>query len=85
MIEKPKYAIEKQDIKVPHLAAGESAIIFQRHGKYERDKTSEQNGSITEDAVEGLTASNQVFFDELLKSEPNPEDIMALFVSSDTK
>lgn len=85
MIEKPKYTIEKQDIKVPRLSAGESAIIFQRHGKYERDKTSERSGSITEDAIEDLTARDQAFFDELIANEPNPEDVMVLFVSSDTR
>lgn len=70
---------------MPRLSAGESAIVFQRHGKYERDKTSEQSGSITSDAVEDLTASGQAFFNELLANEPNPEDVMVLFVSSDTK
>lgn len=85
MIEKQKITIEKTDIKVPRLSAGESAIVFQRHGKYERDKTSEQSGSITSDAVEDLTASGQAFFNELLANEPNPEDVMVLFVSSDTK
>ena len=85
MIERPTYAIEKEDIKVPSLSVGESAIVFQRHGKYERDKASERSGSVTADSVEDLTTRDQAFFDELLENEPNPEDVMVLFVSSDTK
>ncbi len=85
MIEKQTYAIEKEDIKVPNLSKGESAIVFQRHGKYERDKASPSSGSITEDAVEDLSADGKAFFDELLSSEQSPGDVMVFFVSSDTK
>lgn len=85
MIEKPTYAIEKEDIKVPILSDGESAIILQRHGKYERDKTSPESGSITEEAVKNLSANDKAFFDKLLSGEQNPEDVMVLFTSSDTR
>lgn len=85
MVENLNYTIEKQDIHVPRLSVGESAIVLQRHGKYERSETSERSGSITKDAIEELKASGQTFFKELLANEPNPENIMLLFVSSDTK
>lgn len=85
MTEKQTYAIEKEDIKVPNLLKGESAIVFQRHGKYERDKTNPNTGSITEDAVDDLSASGKAFFNQLLSGEQTPEDVMVFFVSSDTK
>ena len=85
MTEKPKYSIEKEDIKVPSLAEGESAVVFQRHGIYNRDKASESSGSITDEDAEGLSLRDQAFFEELLSGEENPEDVMVLFVSSDTK
>lgn len=85
MIEKPTYTIEQHDIRVPHLATGESAIVFQRHGKYERDLASDTSGSITEDSAKDLLTHDQSFFEDLLAHEPHPEDVMVLFVSSDTK
>ncbi len=37
--------IEKKIIKIPNPATSESAIVLQRHERYERDRESENAGS----------------------------------------
>ncbi len=77
--------IEKEDIKVPDLNPGESAIVLQRHEKYERDRASETTGSLIPEHAE--TAKNRYveYFNELFSQDNERADTMVLFVSSDTQ
>lgn len=76
--------IEKEDIKPPAIEPGGTAIIFQRHERYQRDRDAENSGSlITEDAEAARKRYDQ-FFEEELDMEGDVET-MVLFVSSDTQ
>lgn len=76
--------IEKEDIKVPHLEPGESAIILQRHEKYETDRASEATGSLIPEHAEQARERYKIFFEELLLQESG-DSTMLLFVSSDSQ
>jgi hypothetical protein len=75
--------IEKNDIKVPHLEAGSSAIVFQRHERYQRDNDAENAGSIVE--TDETKARDEAFFKDLLAQDVDGAETMVLFVSSDTQ
>jgi hypothetical protein len=76
--------IEKKDIHAPRLNIGSSAIVFQRHEKYERNPESDIAGSLIPDVIDEAKARDKEFFDDLL-SEDDGSDTMVLFVSSDTQ
>lgn len=76
--------IEKQDIVVPHLNPGESAIVFQRHEKYERDRDSEIAGSLIQEHAEAATERYKKYFTELF-SQDEAGETMLFFISSDTQ
>lgn len=81
--------IEKEDIKIPIInRAGDTSIVFQRHGKYDRNHASETAGSITPESAEELYVYDKQQFDDLFKYEnllENSGDVYVLFVSSDTQ
>lgn len=74
--------ITKQDISVPDLSPGDTAIVLQRHERYQRDKDSESAGSIFEQDAEVAFESYKLFFGELFENDPSTK---LLFVSSDTQ
>lgn len=75
--------IEKEDIKVPSLNNGDSAIIFQRHERYERDRSAENAGSLIPEHAEATRQRDVAFFEELFGDEDT--ETMVLFTSSDTQ
>ena len=77
-------SVEKDDIRVPKIKAGDSAIVLQRHEKYIRDKSSEQAGSICEEVIADARSRACSFFRDLL-SDDDAGETMVLFVASDTK
>ena len=77
--------IEKSDIKVPHLEPGTSAIVFQRHGKYDRDNMSETAGSLLADDAQATFERDITFFEDLLACDSDGNETMILFTSSDTQ
>lgn len=84
MTEKP-HKIEQQDIIVPSIGKGETAVVFQRHGKYIRDRDAENAGSLYEDNAEVVQQADEEWFQELLSSPQAREITYFLFVSSDTQ
>jgi hypothetical protein len=86
MSEFPIQKIEKEDIRAPHLEAGESAIVFQRHEKYDRTWDADSAGSIFVEHAEPAYKRDVEFFKELLKQDgPGSGETMVLFISSDTQ
>lgn len=83
MSEVPIQKIEKEDIKVPNLESGGSAIIFQRHERYERDRDAENAGSLFPEHAEAASERDVAFFKELFSNEDT--ETMILFTSSDTQ
>lgn len=77
--------VEKTDIQVPHLEKGSSAIIFQRHEKYDRDNTSETAGSLLEEDARAAFERYITFFEDLLANDTADSETMILFTSSDTQ
>lgn len=75
--------ITKEDIHVPEIEPGGSAIVFQRHEKYDRTRDSETAGSIFPEAAEDTYDRDKAFFEELLAD--GGEDTMVMVVSSDTQ
>lgn len=73
--------IEKEDIIIPELDAGETSIVFQRHGKYDRNRDSETAGSVTPESAEELFAYEKNLFDDVFQQE----NVYVLFTSSDTQ
>ena len=76
--------IEKEDIKVPRLNPGESAIVLQRHEKYERMRDSETAGSLIPEHAEAASERYQAYFKELFDQDIEAET-MLFFISSDTQ
>lgn len=85
MSEKQISKVEKSDIKVPSLENGTSAIVFQRHERYDRDNTSENAGSLFPEDAQQAFDRDRVFFDDLLAQDTADSQTMVLFVSSDTQ
>ena len=80
--EQPKVSkVEKEDIVIPELQTGETSIVFQRHGKYDRDRDSETAGSVTPENAQELFDYDKDTFDKLFAQE----DTYVLFTSSDTQ
>lgn len=73
--------VEKEDIILPELQVGETSIVFQRHGKYDRDRDSKTAGSVTPENSQELYDHDTETFDKLF-TQP---DTYVLFVSSDTQ
>lgn len=73
--------VEKEDIVIPELEVGQTSIVFQRHGKYDRSRDSETAGSVTVEHAEELYAYDKELFDTLFKQG----DTYVLFTSSDTQ
>jgi len=85
MSEKSIQRIEKQDIQAPDIQPGGTAIVLQRHEKYERDRTSEVAGSLLPEAAESAKERDLDFFNEIIAHELGGVETMVLFVSSDTQ
>lgn len=77
----PIQKVEKEDIVLPQLAPGETSIVFQRHGKYNRDHTAEDAGSISQESASELYSYDRLQFDKLFAQD----NAYVLFVSSDTQ
>ena len=77
--------IEKTDIIAPRLQAGDSAIVFQRHEKYDRDVESEDAGSLVPDVIEDAIRRDKDFFKEVFSHDDMDSETMILFISSDTQ
>lgn len=77
--------IEKEDIKIPDLHPGESAIVLQRHEKYERDRASDTAGSLIPEHAEAAKNRYVEYFGELFLRDSKDTATMVLFVSSDTQ
>jgi len=77
--------IEKTDIIAPELKAESSAIVFQRHEKYERDPEAENAGSIMASTIESASQRNKDFFREVIARDEPGSETMILFISSDTQ
>ena len=73
--------IEKEDIVIPVLETGETSIVFQRHGKYDRNRDSETAGSVSPENAEELLAYEKELFEDLFQQE----NVYVLFTSSDTQ
>lgn len=77
--------IEKADIQVPHLSEGGSAIIFQRHERYERNQSAESAGLLQPEHANAAFERNLEFFKELFEQDNSNVETMILFTSSDTQ
>lgn len=77
--------IEKSDIKVPRLNEGDSAIVFQRHERYERDRSSDMAGSLNQEHANATYQRNLEFFNDLFGQDSPDAETMVLFTSSDTR
>lgn len=77
--------IEKSDIQAPQLAVGESAIVFQRHERYNRDRDAADAGSLSPEHTGPAFERDVQFFEEMLAQETDGAETMVLFVSSDTQ
>lgn len=73
--------ITLEDIITPNLKVGETSIVFQRHGVYNRDISADTAGSITPESSAEMHDHDRKFFDDLLKQD----GVHVLFVSSDTQ
>jgi len=73
--------VELEDIVTPELHVGETSIVFQRHGVYNRDINAVDAGSISPESAEQMKKHEREFFDKLLQQE----DVYVFFVSSDTQ
>lgn len=78
--------IEKIDIQAPRLEAGESAIVFQRHERYNRDRNAADAGSLAPEHADAAYQRDVEFFQDVLgQDSPESGETMVLFVSSDTQ
>jgi hypothetical protein len=76
--------IEKSDIVAPEIPEGGTAIVLQRHERYQRARDAENAGSIFPEDAELTRANDEAFFDTVL-SEEGDSETMFLFISSDTQ
>lgn len=82
--ELPVPKIELEDIIAPELEVGGTAIVLQRHAKYDRNRDADSAGSIDPESAEVVQQKDKEFFNTVLDSEGDAET-MILFVSSDTQ
>ncbi len=86
MSEKSIQKVEKSDIQAPLIDAGGTAIVLQRHSKYERNRDSENSGSILAQDAELAIEQDVKFFKDLLNQEASDGvETMIMIVSSDTQ
>lgn len=76
--------VERTDIEAPLIDSGGTAIVFQRHEKYDRSKGTETTGSIVGEGIEDTKERDRDFFRDVLSNEDDGET-MVLFVSSPTQ
>lgn len=78
--------LDRREIHHRHTPKGETEIVFQRHGKYIRNKNDPNAGKLTPEAVMQETETATRYFSELIAQVPESErsGINILFVSSDT-
>ena len=79
-----KIKITKEDLKAPTLDTDGTAIVFQRHEKYDRRIDSETSGSLTPESAQEAYDTAEEFFTDLFE-QGNAYDTMILFTSSDTQ
>lgn len=79
--------IEKSDIQPNLPLSGETEIVLQRHGKYERSTDSPKVGSLTEEGAQEIYTSGKDFFEKLFNSasESDRKNIDILVLASDTQ
>lgn len=79
--------IEKTDITPIELKVGETAIILQRHGEYERNTASKGVGSLTDAGIENIRAGGKTFFERTFDAVPKEErkNVDILVIASDTQ
>lgn len=85
MLEKQIPKIEKEDIVAPPLEAGQTAIVLQRHERYDRDRNADTAGSLDESAAEAAYLRDLKFFEQVLDDDNSDAETMILFISSDTQ
>lgn len=79
-------SIVRADLAPREIHAGETEIVFQRHGKYERDETATDKGSLTPEAQQAEYEAAKKFFQQQLDSVPEAErsKVKLLVIASDT-
>jgi hypothetical protein len=77
---------EKSDITAPTIEPGGTALVLQRHERYERDRNSDNSGSLLPDPSEATSQNDKAFFEDVLAQENiDGKEAMVLFVASDTQ
>lgn len=74
----------KEDLKTPKIEKGGTAIVFQRHEKYDRNIDSETSGSLSPESAKDAYNTASEFFTKMVEDK-DLVDIMILFTSSDTQ
>jgi hypothetical protein len=77
--------IEKQDITAPIMQPGGTAIVLQRHERYERSRNAPNAGSLQPEAADAALHRDEAFFKDIVAQEIDGSETMVLFVSSDTQ
>lgn len=79
--------IERSDLEPIAFKLGETEIVLQRHGDYERAPESPSLGSLTKSGAREIYTSAEDFFDKLLGTIPESErgSIDILVLASDTQ
>lgn len=80
-------SITRMDLSPREIAQGETEIVFQRHGRYERDENASDSGSLTPESQQAEFDAARVFFQRQIESVPATErsKIQLLVVASDTR
>lgn len=84
MSEKQIPSVEKEDIQAPRLVPGSSAIIFQRHERYQRERNAVDAGSIFPEHAESAQQRDLEFFRDIIAHDDEGTS-MFFFASSDTQ
>jgi hypothetical protein len=77
--------IEKQDIVAPVIEPEGTAIVLQRHERYDRHRDAEDAGSILPEAAVDAYQRDVAFFQDVLGQETDGVETLILFASSDTQ
>lgn len=85
MAEELPEEITKEDIRAPKLEAGGTAIVLQRHEKYQRDRSAQDSGSLFEADAAAAKERDIKFFRDVLASDSPDAPTYVLFASSDTQ
>ncbi len=85
MTEQQTHKIEQEDIIVPELKKGQTALVLQRHGKYNRDPSADDAGSLEGQDAEKIKQADKAWFRDLLTKSGEGDETFILFVSSDTQ